>query len=92
MLLNPPSKSKDQVSLQNGQNKSSPNRLQDVWIWNGRPVWDDIFAQNKKQRQHPSIGVCYCGPAVVGKDLQQCCQKFSSVEEQILFDLHKENF
>lgn len=22
----------------------APNRLQDIWIWNGRPQWDEIFA------------------------------------------------
>jgi hypothetical protein len=41
--------------------------VQDVWIWNGRPYWDDIFANMKKQRQHPDIGVCFCGTPVIGK-------------------------
>ena len=82
-----------QVALQNGpESRSAPNRLQDVWVWNGRPNWDNIFQQNKKQRQHGEVGVCFCGAAVIGKDLQRCCQTYSSVEEDCLFSLHKENF
>lgn len=30
----------------------APNRMQDIWIWNGRPHWDDIFAEMLKNRQH----------------------------------------
>ncbi|GMI05932.1 hypothetical protein TrVE_jg417 [Triparma verrucosa] len=93
MMTNPPASSKEQVALQNGSNsRNAPNRLQDVWVWNGRPDWDKIFAQNKRQRQHSEVGVCFCGAAVIGKDLQKNCQKHSSVEEDILFNLHKENF
>jgi hypothetical protein len=93
MMMNPPSKSSSQVELQNGPNaKTAPNRLQDCWMWNGRPNWEAIFKQNKKQRQHNSIGVCFCGAAVIGKDLEVCCKKYSSVEEDCLFNLHKENF
>lgn len=93
LMLNPKVKSKDQVGIQNSENSAkASNRLQDIWVWEGRPAWDKIFAQNKSQRQHDSIGVCFCGAAVIGKDLQRQCQKHSSVEEDIQFQLHKENF
>ena len=45
------------------------NRLQDIWIWNGRPNWDEIFAEMLKSRQHSDIGVCFCGAPVIGADL-----------------------
>lgn len=68
------------------------NRLQDIWIWNGRPQWDEIFREMKEQRQHTDIGVCFCGSPAIGIDLRAMCEKYSSVEEECLFSLHKENF
>jgi hypothetical protein len=92
-MLNPTESSKSQVSVQNGVgSRGAKNRIQDIWIWNGRPDWDAIFAQNKRQRQHESIGVCFCGAPVIGKDLLKNCNKHSSKEEDIVFDLMKENF
>ena len=35
---------------------NSGNRLQDIWIWNGRPHWDEVFQDMKEQRQHSDIG------------------------------------
>eukprot|EP00968_Pinguiococcus_pyrenoidosus_P028471 scaffold7887_cov286-Pinguiococcus_pyrenoidosus.AAC.1 len=26
--------------------ESAPNRFQDIFVWNGRPIWSEIFAQN----------------------------------------------
>jgi len=93
MMMNPSMPSKKQVEVQNGEkSRSAPNRLGDVFVWNGRPQWDAIFEHNREQRQHESVGVCFCGAPVIGRDLQRCCQKYSSVEEDILFNLHKENF
>ena len=92
-MLNPVESSKKQVDIQNGSgSRNASNRMQDVWVWNGRPNWDSIFKQNKRQRQHESIGVCFCGAPVIGKDLLKNCQKYSSKEEDIVFDLMKENF
>ena len=38
------------------------------------------------------IGVCFCGAPVIGADLRGMCEKYSSVQEDCLFTLHKENF
>jgi len=93
MMRNPTVSSKKQVATQNGDaSRKAENRLQDIWIWNGRPAWNEIFAQNKKQRQHENIGVCFCGAAVIGRDLQSQCQKHSAQDEDVMFTLHKENF
>jgi NADPH oxidase len=64
-----------------------------MWIWNGRPVWDSIFAQVRDEPGHGEggdIGVCFCGAKVIGKDLQRCCKDFS--HGVVKFFLHKENF
>jgi len=48
------------------QPKHATNRFQDTWIWNGRPVWSDIFSSVRNQRQHRDIGVCFCGTPFIG--------------------------
>jgi NAD(P)H-flavin reductase len=90
MVLNPTVSSKGQV--QRMKDARPQNRLQDIWVWNGRPHWDDIFKDMKDQRQHSDIGVCFCGAPVIGADLRTMCEKYSDVSEQCLFSLHKENF
>lgn len=72
--------------------EEASNRFQDIRIWNGRPVWDDIFASMRVNREHPDIGVCFCGAPVIGADLKIMCEKYSSVEDDCMFSLHKENF
>lgn len=88
--MNPTVDSKKQSTKM--KNKSAPNRCQDIWIWSGRPDWDDIFCDARDNRIHKDIGVCYCGVAAMGADLRDMCQKYSSVDNDVLFSLHKENF
>ena len=89
-MLNPTASSKSQFEKM--KDKRAENRFQDIWIWNGRPDWDSIFAEMKNQRQHADIGVCFCGTPVIGADLKSMCEKYSNVDEDCLFSLHKENF
>lgn len=89
-MLNPTVDSKGQIKkMKDGHPE---NRLQDVWVWNGRPHWDEIFKEMRDQRQHSDIGVCFCGAPAIGADLRTMCEKYSSVDEDCLFSLHKENF
>ena len=89
-MLNPTVESKGQIQKMKAPNPA--NRMQDIWIWNGRPYWDDVFADMKEYRQHSDIGVCFCGAPVIGADLRTMCEKYSSVDDNMLFSLHKENF
>jgi hypothetical protein len=93
-MLNPTITSKDMIKkMKNSSSETvTDNRLQDIWIWNGRPNWDEIFAHMKDQRQHSDIGVCFCGAPVIGADLRTMCEKYSNAKEDCLFSLHKENF
>lgn len=94
-VLNPTVSSKGQIEKmksQHGDSQVGENRLQDIWIWNGRPNWDEVFCEMKEQRQHKDIGVCFCGAPVIGADLRSMCEKYSNAKEQCLFSLHKENF
>ena len=105
LLLNPPIKSKDQIStLKSCKRFTNPadveslmanrtaNRLQDIFVWSGRPEWNDIFKEMRETRQTSDIGVCFCGPAVVGADLSTMCERYTSVKDNTVFTLHKENF
>ncbi|CAM9209942.1 unnamed protein product, partial [Ectocarpus fasciculatus] len=89
-MMNPTASSKNQFEKM--KDKRAENRFQDIWIWNGRPDWDSIFTEMKNQRQHADIGVCFCGTPVIGADLKSMCEKYSNVDEDCLFSLHKENF
>lgn len=94
-LLNPKARSDKQREIQGGEAPAPDGtRLVDIWIWNGRPKWDDIFLSVKQQRDPNTskIGCCFCGTPIIGKDLKRHCQEKSSFKDNFRFDLHKENF
>jgi hypothetical protein len=89
-MVNPTVDSRGQIGKMKVTN--AMNRFQDIWVWNGRPHWDEIFNEMKAQRQHSDIGVCFCGAPAIGADLRTMCEKYSSAADDCLFSLHKENF
>jgi NADPH oxidase len=95
LLCHPPIKSSNMVQTLK-TNPNSANRLQDIFVWDGRPQWDQIFSHQKEQRRYRDIAVCFCGTPIVGADLSKMCKKYSSLdrtgENEVLFHLHKENF
>mmetsp|Transcript_28301 Transcript_28301/g.90541 ORF Transcript_28301/g.90541 Transcript_28301/m.90541 type:complete len:94 (-) Transcript_28301:107-388(-) len=93
-MLNPAVSAKEASEILGDAQKveQTPNRLQDVFVWSGRPVWDKIFAQVKANRVDKNIGVCFCGAPVIGAALAENCRTFSNADEDCLFTLHKENF
>ena len=91
LLLNPTVDSRTQIDAMRSP-ATAKNRLQNIWVWNGRPQWDLVFNEMRAQRMHDEIGVCFCGTPVIGLDLKKCCDKYSSIEENVVFHLHKENF
>jgi len=58
----------------------------------GRPNWKEIFQD--KVDKHPSseIGVFFCGPAVLSKQLYKTCRNFTDTKSGMKFKYHKENF
>jgi hypothetical protein len=92
-LIHPTVSSKEMVTHMKAKySDEARNTFQDIRVWNGRPVWDDIFHSMRDNREHPDIGVCFCGAPVIGADLKTMCEKYSSVEDDCMFSLHKENF
>ena len=84
MMCNPKVSSKTQVAtMKEKETSHHSNRLQDIWVWEGRPHWDQVFKEVRDQRQHSDIGVCFCGAPVIGADLVEMCQKYSNVEDQV---------
>jgi len=59
-----------------------------------RPKIDEIFKQKLEEyKQNPiskNIGVFFCGPPVLGVDIEKACKNFS--KDRIKFHFHKENF
>ncbi|CAG8568609.1 3572_t:CDS:2 [Dentiscutata heterogama] len=59
----------------------------------GRPVWDKIFSEMRDQYPATDIGVFFCGPKPIGKQLQEKCNLWSQgFEDGTRFFYGKENF
>ena len=137
-MVLPPAKSTDFARIMRGGPELQQSvALQDIYCWDGRPQWNQVFATLKAEAQaarparpaaaaaaippaHPlppgisaappprqfaagstggdgggsatEIGVCFCGAPVIGKDLRKACTNFSSLDDRVIFKLHKENF
>jgi hypothetical protein len=93
MMCNPEVSSKTQMAAMKEKGRkdselSPRNRLQDIWVWEGRPHWDQVFREVRDQRQHSDIGVCYCGAPVIGADLTEMCHKYSDIKDKVTTMTH----
>lgn len=58
----------------------------------GRPNWDQIFADRAKDHQGSEVGVFFCGPNVLSKQLYSFSRKYTDSKTRTYFKFHKENF
>jgi len=58
----------------------------------GRPDIAAIFTQKATQFQGQTVGVFFCGPPVMSKELLKNCEDNTSVANNTRFVYHKENF
>jgi len=58
----------------------------------GRPNWDQIFKEKAARHQGQTVGVFFCGPPVISKQLYKCCRNYTTVANNTKFKYHKENF
>jgi len=59
----------------------------------GRPKWPDIFLDVSRRHPNSDVGVFYCGPRVLSKELYKNARKFTStLEGGCRFHYNKENF
>lgn len=79
-MHHPPASSKNMARVMSDPDNAR-NRMQDVWLWNGRPDWDTVFKHVKARRdsRFRDVGVCFCGAPVIGKDLKKNCEKHSQL-------------
>ncbi|EFA78625.1 superoxide-generating NADPH oxidase flavocytochrome [Heterostelium album PN500] len=57
----------------------------------GRPNWDVVFQELTKIHKKNTIGVFYCGPRPLAKEIKNRCSQYNGMEGcHIIF--HKENF
>eukprot|EP00455_Lapot_gusevi_P013781 TRINITY_DN167_c0_g2_i1.p1 TRINITY_DN167_c0_g2~~TRINITY_DN167_c0_g2_i1.p1 ORF type:complete len:551 (-),score=210.53 TRINITY_DN167_c0_g2_i1:160-1812(-) len=73
-------------------NGERPYELGHIKIWNGRPNWDRLFGEVVAGHPQGDIGVAACANPMICDDLQKFCGKFSSVDNNRMLVLHKENF
>ncbi|KAI0332196.1 NADPH oxidase [Cubamyces sp. BRFM 1775] len=57
----------------------------------GRPNWDRVFSSIAEKHQETDVGVFFCGPAVLSRQLHVMCNKWSSPKGTKFF-FGKENF
>jgi len=58
----------------------------------GRPDWDNIFTTLSSKHIGQRIGVFFCGPSPISKQLAKSCSKFTCAKSGTSFVYHKENF
>jgi len=58
----------------------------------GRPNWEEIFGTLASRHQGTVIGVFFCGPSVLSKQLYKFATKYTSAKTSTKFKYHKENF
>ncbi|MCL7044221.1 hypothetical protein MKW94_030969 [Papaver nudicaule] len=56
-----------------------------------RPNWSEVLSNLSTKHEGARIGVFYCGPSVLAKELQRLCTKFSS-KTTTRFVFHKEHY
>ncbi|GBE83507.1 NADPH oxidase [Sparassis latifolia] len=57
----------------------------------GRPNWDRVFGSITEKHPETDVGVFFCGPATLSRQLHICCNKFSTPKGTHFF-FGKENF
>ncbi|KAK9278589.1 hypothetical protein L1049_028161 [Liquidambar formosana] len=62
-----------------------------VWTHFARPNWSRIFSNLARRHRGKRIGLFYCGPSVLGRELERLCIKVST-KSTTRFVFHKENF
>jgi len=58
----------------------------------GRPNWEEIFKEKSQLHQGKTVGVFFCGPAVLSKQVFKFCKQYTSAKTKTKFVYHKENF
>jgi len=58
----------------------------------GRPDWRQIFQDISQKHFGQEVGVFFCGPAVLSKQLYKMARKFTNSKDGTKFVYHKENF
>jgi len=58
----------------------------------GRPNWKMIFEEKKQAHRGTDVGVFFCGPPVLSKQLYKFCTKSTDSASGTRFRFHKENF
>eukprot|EP01083_Nonionella_stella_P084577 234171_1 len=69
-----------------------PTQIGHIIVHKGRPKWDQFFEPIQCKHEGNRIGVMFCGPNIIAKDLKKACGQFTDFTTNTVFLLHKENF
>ncbi|KAJ4713194.1 Respiratory burst oxidase [Melia azedarach] len=62
-----------------------------VWTHFARPDWFNVFSKLARRHRGARIGVFYCGPTALARELERLCTKFST-KTNTRFVFHKEHY
>ncbi|XP_043719164.1 respiratory burst oxidase homolog protein A-like [Telopea speciosissima] len=57
-----------------------------------RPKWRQIFSRLRSKHPNATVGVFYCGAAVLATEIKQLCFEFNQKPDSTRFEFHKEHF
>ncbi|XP_043717316.1 respiratory burst oxidase homolog protein A isoform X2 [Telopea speciosissima] len=57
----------------------------------GRPKWRKVYSRLRSKHPNATIGVFYCGAAILAKELNKQCYEFNQ-KDSTRFEFHKEHF
>jgi len=57
-----------------------------------RPNIKAIISEKAQEYQGKTVGVFFCGPPVISKQLAESCRKVTDTTTKTKFIFHKENF
>ena len=87
-LLHPSTSVKRFAEIVQGSAKA-PNKMQDIYVWEGRPDWSAAFSA-LEDANTPRVGITYCGNPIIGKALRKATREHSVTGTR--FMLRKEQF
>jgi len=58
----------------------------------GRPNWKAIFEEKSRAHAGGEVGVFFCGPNILSKQLYKFCRRHTDSTTRTRFKFHKENF
>ena len=69
----------------NANGDGRPRRIGDIFVHSGRPKWKQFFQPIREKHGGDKIGVMFCGPEIIARDLKVECANQTRSRQMICF-------